>query len=285
ATPYQPGAGMVADHPVIRHFSQRYSTRTSSTTRRTNDFERPSLLLENQFSAEFTPALEDYRFPQRFETEKMGRQLARQALERLRGDYQLATGTSDQPVLRSGHFFYLVEHPRPAFNDLWLLLSVEHQGKQPQVLEESITSEVKAEEDFTQGYRNSFSAIPWDVFYRPPLLTRPSLVSQTARVTGPAGEEIYCDEYGRVKVEFHWDRAELGSDKSSCWLRVSSSWAGENFGAVTIPRIGMEVVVTYLEGNPDDPLITGCVANKVTSVPYPLPANKTQTVLRSHSSP
>ncbi|WP_143501277.1 type VI secretion system Vgr family protein, partial [Pseudomonas sp. Irchel 3H3] len=83
----------------------------------------------------------------------------------------------------------------------------------------------------------------------------------------------------------HWDRAELGSDKSSCWLRVSSSWAGDSFGAVTIPRIGMEVVVTYLEGNPDNPLITGCVPNKVMPVPYALPANKTKTVLRSHSSP
>jgi type VI secretion system secreted protein VgrG len=111
------------------------------------------------------------------------------------------------------------------------------------------------------------------------------LVSQTARVTGPVGEEIYCDEYGRVKVEFHWDRAELNSERSSCWVRVSSNWAGENFGSVTIPRIGMEVVVTFLEGNPDHPLITGCVMNKVNSAPYPLPQHKTKTVLRSYSSP
>lgn len=104
-------------------------------------------------------------------------------------------------------------------------------------------------------------------------------------MTGPPGEEIFCDEYGRVRVELPWDRAERNSEKSSCWLRVSSSWAGDGFGAVTIPRIGMEVVVTYLEGNPDLPLITGCVVNKLTSTPYPLPANKTKTVLRSHSSP
>ncbi|WP_339561125.1 type VI secretion system tip protein TssI/VgrG, partial [Pseudomonas sp. EA_65y_Pfl1_P113] len=201
-------------------------------------------------------------------------------------DYQLAEGKSDQPSLRSGHFFDLTEHPRPACNALWLLLSVTHSGKQPQALEEAISSDVTTEDGFTQGYRNSFRAIPWDVFYRPPLVTRESvLVSQTARVTGPAGEEIFCDEYGRVKVEFHWDRAELGSDKSSCWLRVASSWAGEGFGAVTVPRIGMEVLVTYLEGDPDQPLITGCVPNKVTPLPYPLPANNTKTVLRSHSSP
>ncbi|WP_339437857.1 type VI secretion system Vgr family protein [Pseudomonas sp. EA_15y_Pfl1_P104] len=285
-TPYQQGSGLAADHPVISQFSMRFSTRTSTTTRRAYDLKRPSLLLESQFTAEFTPALEDYRYPVLIENEKLGKQLARQALERHRADYQLAEGKSDQPNLRSGHFFDLTEHPRQQCNDLWLLLSVTHSGKQPQVLEEAITSDVNPDDGFTQGYRNSFSAIPWDVFYRPPLVTRKTvLVSQTARVTGPAGEEIFCDEYGRVKVEFHWDRAELGSDKSSCWLRVSSSWAGESFGAVTIPRIGMEVVVTYLEGNPDNPLITGCVPNKVMPVPYPLPANKTKTMLRSHSSP
>ena len=285
-TPYQQGSGLAADHPVVSQFSMRVSTRTNTAVRRGYDLKRPSQLLESQFTAEFSPALEDYRYPALIENEKIGKQIARQALERHRADYQLAEGKSDQPILRSGHFFDLTEHPRQQCNELWLLLSVTHEGKQPQSLEEAITSNAKPEDGFTQGYRNTFSAIPWDVFYRPPLVTRKSvLVSQTARVTGPAGEEIFCDEYGRVKVEFHWDRAELGSDKSSCWLRVSSSWAGDSFGAVTIPRIGMEVVVTYLEGNPDNPLITGCVPNKVMPVPYPLPANKTKTVLRSQSSP
>ncbi|MHC8389894.1 type VI secretion system tip protein TssI/VgrG [Pseudomonas sp. MDT2-39-1] len=285
-TPYLQDSGMVADHPVVSQFSMRFSTRTSTVTRRGYDLKRPSLLLESRFTAEFSPELEDYRYPVLMKSENLGKQLARQALERHRTDYQLTEGKSDQPTLRCGHYFDLTEHPRKTCNDLWLLLSVTHAGKQPQSLEEAITSDVKPEDGFTQGYRNSFSAIPWDVFYRPPMRSRKTvLVSQTARVTGPVGEEIYCDEYGRVRVELPWDRAELDSEKSSCWLRVSSSWAGESFGAVTIPRIGMEVVVTYLEGNPDQPLITGCVANKVTSVPYTLPEHKTKTVLRSHSSP
>ncbi|MDD2057373.1 type VI secretion system tip protein VgrG [Pseudomonas sp. GD03860] len=285
-TPYQQHSGMAAEHPVVSRFSQRFSTRTSTATRRDYDLKRPSLLLESQFTADFSPTLEDFRYPAPMGSLARGRVLARQALERHRIDYQLAEGHSDQPTLRSGHFFTLTEHPRKTFNDLWLLLSVTHEGKQPQALEEAITSDAKPEDAFTQGYRNRFTAIPWDVFNRPPLLIRQArLVSQTARVTGPVGEEIFCDEYGRVKVEFHWDRAELGSDKSSCWLRVSSSWAGNKFGTVTIPRIGMEVVVTYLEGDPDQPLITGCVPNKVMPVPYPLPAHKTRTVLRSHSSP
>jgi type VI secretion system secreted protein VgrG len=285
-TPYQQDSGMVAEHPVVSQFSMRFSTRTSTVTRRDYDLKRPSLLLESRFTAEFSPELEDYRYPVLIENEKRGKQLARQTLERHRTDYQLAEGRSDQPTLRGGHLFELTEHPRKTCNDLWLLLSVTHTGKQPQALEEAITSDVKPEDGFTQGYRNRFRAIPWDVFYRPPMRPRKTvLVSQTARVTGPVGEEIYCDEFGRVRVELPWDRAELNSEKSSCWLRVSSSWAGESFGSVTIPRIGMEVVVTYLEGDPDQPLITGCVANTVTSVPYSLPEHKTKTVLRSHSSP
>ncbi|QQZ39811.1 type VI secretion system tip protein VgrG [Pseudomonas sp. SK3(2021)] len=285
-TPYQQDTGTVVDHPVVNRFSQRFSTRTSTVTRRDYDLKRPSLLLESQFTAEFQPALEDYRYPAPITTLERGKVLARRALERHRVDYQLAEGKSDQPLLRSGHFFNLSGHPRKCCNDLWLLLSVTHCGRQPQSLEESVTSDTQPEDGFTQGYRNSFTAIPWDVFFRPPLLARrPLLGCQTARVTGPVGEEIFCDDFGRVKVEMHWDRLELGSDKSSCWLRVSSSWAGENFGAVTIPRVGMEVVVSFLEGNPDNPLITGVVANRSTPVPYPLPANKSRTVLRSRSTP
>ncbi|NIF18802.1 type VI secretion system tip protein VgrG [Pantoea sp. Cy-639] len=285
-THYRQGSGLVADQPVISAFSMRLSTRTNKASRRDYDWQRPSLVLENQYLAEFTPALEDYRYPQAMDSLARGKQLAKQALERHRVDYRLAHGHSDQPTLRSGHFFTLSGHPRQKLNDLWLLLEVHHQGRQPQVLEESVASGSDTADGFLQGYRNHFSAIPWDVFYRPPLVTRQvALVSQTARVTGPAGEEIFCDEYGRVKVEFHWDRAGPGNEQSSRWLRVSSSWAGENFGAVTIPRVGMEVVVTFLEGDPDQPLITGCVVNQRTPPPYLLPAHKTRTVLRSSSYP
>ncbi|MDI3398422.1 type VI secretion system tip protein TssI/VgrG [Pseudomonas sp. V88_4] len=286
ATPYRQDSGMVAEHPVVSRFSIRTSTRTSTVVRRDYDLKRPSLLVESRFTADFTPVLEDYRYPLLIVNERRGKQLARQALERHRSDYELGEGQSDQANLRSGHLFELAEHPRQHCNDLWLLLSVSHDGRQPQVLEESVTSDAKDTDGLTQGYRNTFSVIPAEVVFRPPLpAPRRPLVSQTARVTGPIGEEIYCDEFGRVKCEFPWDRAELDSERSSCWLRVSSSWAGEGFGSVTIPRIGMEVLVTFLEGDPDQPLITGCVANKVTSVPYTLPEHKSKTVLRSHSSP
>jgi type VI secretion system secreted protein VgrG len=286
AAPYQQDSGMVAEHPVVNRFSARLSTRTSTVTRRDYDLKRPSLLLESRFNAGFTPVLEDYRYPLLIENEKSGKQRARQALERHRSDYELGEGQSDQASLRCGHLFELTGHPRKSCNDLWLLISVHHRGRQPQVLEESVTSDTQAADGFTQGYRNTFSAIPAEVVFRPPLpAPRAPLVCQTARVTGPAHEETYCDEFGRIKCEFDWDRAELNSERSSCWIRVSSNWAGEGFGSVTIPRIGMEVVVTFLEGDPDKPLITGCVPNKVTSPAYSLPEHKSRTVLRSHSSP
>ncbi|MBV4460654.1 type VI secretion system tip protein VgrG [Pseudomonas sp. COR58] len=285
-TSYRQDSGMVAEHPVVSRFSIRTGTRTSTVVRRDYDLKRPSLLIESRFTADFTPVLEDYRYPLLIESERRGKQLARQALERHRSDHELGEGQSDQANLRSGHLFELAEHPRQHCNDLWLLLSVSHEGRQPQVLEESATSDAQDTDGFTQGYRNTFSVIPAEVVFRPPLpAPRRPLVSQTARVTGPVGEEIYCDEFGRVKCEFPWDRAELDSERSSCWIRVSSSWAGEGFGSVTVPRIGMEVLVTFLEGDPDQPLITGCVVNKVKSVPFALPDHKTRTVLRSHSSP
>ncbi|MDL5602277.1 type VI secretion system tip protein TssI/VgrG, partial [Bacillus subtilis] len=121
---------------------------------------------------------------------------------------------------------------------------------------------------------------------RPPLRhPKPRILgSQSAVVTGPQGQEIHCDEYGRVKVQFHWDRDGLADDKTSCWLRVSSAWAGAQYGGIAIPRIGMEVLVTFLEGDPDQPLISGCLYHKENTVPYALPANKTRTTFKTLSS-
>lgn len=107
---------------------------------------------------------------------------------------------------------------------------------------------------------------------------------QTALVVGPAGEEIYTDKYGRIKVQFHWDREGKEDENSSCWLRVATPWAGKGFGAISLPRIGHEVVVDFLEGNPDRPLVTGSVYNGANMPPYPLPANATVSTVKSRSS-
>jgi type VI secretion system secreted protein VgrG len=285
---YQQDSGMVASDRVIRRFDLRLETRTSRTTRRDYDFEKPRITLESEHRDDVIPNLEDYDYPGRFIHRERGRHLAKRALERHRSDYQLAKGESDQPLLVSGHFLPLTRHTKTRWNDLWLLTEVHHQGKQPQVLEESVTSDTASlKDDFHQGYRNRFQATPWDVPNRPPLRhPKPRILgSQSAVVTGPEGEEIHCDQYGRVKVQFHWDRQGQSDDKTSCWLRVSSAWAGAHYGGIAIPRIGMEVVVTFLEGDPDQPLISGCLYHKANTAPYELPTNKTRSTFKTMSSP
>jgi len=274
----------------------RVEPRPSRVTRRDYDFEKPHLLMEAAHKTEQPadddqqpiplPDLEDYDYPGLFTERARGKHLAKRSLERHRSDYRLAEGKSDVPNLISGHFLNLSEHPRTDWNDLWLITGIHHEGKQPQVLEESVTSDVKAEDGFTQGYRNQFTATPWDVPFRPQLVhPKPKVLgSQTAVVTGPEGEEIHCDQYGRIKVQFHWDREGQGNDQTSCWLRVSSSWAGNQYGGIAIPRIGMEVLITFLEGDPDQPLVTGCLYHKTHPVPYELPAHKTRSVFKTLST-
>ncbi|WAJ37727.1 type VI secretion system tip protein TssI/VgrG [Pseudomonas sp. GOM7] len=305
-TPYVQDSGMTADDPVLKRLALRLETRTRRTTRRDYDFEQPRLLLEATYQGDkageldHLPALEDYDYPGRYTDRTRGKHLAKRALERHRSDYQQLQGKSDQPRLVSGHLLEISEHPQREWNALWLLTEVRHEGKQPQVLEESVLDlpspihgrgaggeGVSGDTDFHQGYRNRFLATPWDVPFRPPLKhPKPKVLgSQTAVVTGPAGEEIHCDQYGRVKVQFFWDREGQADEKTSCWLRVSSSWAGDRYGAITIPRIGMEVLVTFLEGDPDQPLVTGCLYHAEHVVPYDLPANKTRSVFKTLSSP
>ncbi|MGX5724949.1 type VI secretion system tip protein TssI/VgrG, partial [Metapseudomonas otitidis] len=319
---YLANTGQVADEPVIKRFGLRMEARTLRVTRRDYFFEKPRLLMEAAHTPQDDlpqPDLEDYDYPGRFTERDRGRHLARQAQERHRRDYRLADGDSDEPRLVSGHLLNLSDHPKPEWNDLWLITALHHEGKQPQVLEEfaSIDGMVKSAKgalsnlasnaaskalgvslptasepatpdgDFKQGYRNRFQAIPWDVPARPDLKhPKPRILgSQTAVVTGPRGEEIHCDRHGRIKVQFHWDREGQADEHTSCWLRVASSWAGNAYGAIAIPRIGMEVLVTFLEGDPDQPLVTGCLYHGVHQPPYELPAHKTRTLLKTDSSP
>ncbi|EJK99290.1 MULTISPECIES: type VI secretion system tip protein VgrG [Pseudomonas] len=290
-TAYKHDSGMVYDEPVIQRFGLRLETRTSRVTCRDYDFKKATFLPENACQlniGKIQPDLEAYDYPGGFFQEQRGKLLSRRALERHRADYCLAEGRSNQPTLMTGHFLELREHPRSEWNDLWLLTEVRHEGKQPQVLEEIIPNETGPSEGlFNQGYRNRFVATPWAVIFRSRRFFQKPHISgcQTAVVTGPEGEEIHCDQYGRVKVRFFWDRADRVDSNSSCWLRVASSWAGNGYGGVTIPRVGMEVLVTFLEGDPDKPLISGCLTNSANTLPYPLPAHKTRTVFRSRSSP
>ncbi|SIR37341.1 type VI secretion system secreted protein VgrG [Pseudomonas flexibilis] len=305
--PYLPSAAAAA----VTRFGLRLASRPSALALRSYDFQQSHLKLEASFTqppadqdAEQSHAVlspESYAFEPRFRDGQAGKQLAQHTLEARRVDQRRAEGLANHIGLRAGHLFDLSQHPREDCNRLWLLTEVRHQGRQPQVLEEhaeAFAANLPAEagwEDagpFSQGYRNRFSAIPGDQALRLPALhPRPRLLgSQSAKVIGPKEnegsppEEIHCDEYGRVQVQFHWER-EAPEQTSRAWLRVASGWAGSQYGALLIPRVGMEVLVSFLNGDPEQPLITGCLYNLEQQPPYPLPEHKTRSVFKTRSTP
>lgn len=281
-TLFLPGSAMAGDAPAINRFNVRLQTRTTAVARRDYDFHKPGLQLDSRVDNGQLPLLEDYHFPGQFKDREHGRVLARRTLERHNTDYRQAEGRGDESALVSGYFLRLTEHPRQSWNDLWLITEIQHHGRQPQVLEEFADDESG---DF-QGYCNTFLAAPWDVSFRPPKIGKPSATGyQTAVVTGPTDSEIHCDEYGRVKVLFAWDRDGRRNEHSSCWLRVATGWAHAGYGLALTPRVGMEVIVGFVDGDVDKPLVMGCVPNAVNSPPLKLPADKTRSIFRSQSSP
>lgn len=282
-TLYLPGSGMAAGEAAIKRLAVRLQTRTNAVTLRDYDFRQPGLLLQTHQDSQQQPALEEYRYPGLFSGREHGTHLARRALERHCADSRLAEGRSDQCALASGHFMQIAGHPQVQWNDLWLLTHLTHRGRQPQVLEETVTDGA----DEFQGYSNTFFATPWDVFFRPSLhYEKPSARGyHPAVVTGPVDSEIHCDEFGRVKVQMTWDREGQRNEHSSCWLRVASGWAHDRYGGVMIPRVGMEVLVGFIDGDVDKPLVVGCLPNGANPPPLDLPADKTRSILRSQSSP
>jgi type VI secretion system secreted protein VgrG len=242
------------------------------------NFESPkSSLLANTTSAEKIGGNEKYEvydFPTDHKTLDEGAGRVRLRMEAEETSAIRIHGRSTCPGFTGGHRFTLKHHYRADYNAAYLLSSVEHAVSQGVGDEESST------------YSNSFTCIPRAISFRPPLITpRPVIQGvQTAVVTGPAGEELYLDKYGRIKVQFYWDREGQHDEKTSCWVRVSQPVAGKGWGAHCHPRIGQEVVVEFLEGDPDRPIVTGCVYNAEQMPPYELPANSTRTGIKSRSS-
>ncbi len=186
-------------------------------------------------------------------------------------------GWSDCRHLMSGYKFTLERH----FSDdgAYAITWIRHDCEQGETYRTS-------HDPGALHYRNEFTCIPMAHPFRPPRVTPKPIVpgSQTAVVVGPGGEEIFVDKYSRVKVQFHWDREGKNDSDSSCWIRVGTSWAGKQWGAIHIPRIGQEVIVDFLEGDPDRPLVTGSVYNADMMPPYKLPDNKTVSTLKSRST-
>ena len=217
-----------------------------------------------------------YDYPGNFRNRSAGETMARIRMEGDEAHCIRIRGTSDCRFFASGFRFTLKEHSRADLNDKdYLLVTVTHNATEGYG------------DDAGARYENSFECLPHSVPYRPPRLTpRPAVQGmQTAIVVGPPGEEIHTDEHGRVKVQFHWDREGKKNDNSSCWIRVSQLCAANGWGTLHIPRIGQEVVVDFLEGDPDRPIVTGQLYNGVNLPPYPLPAHKTRSTLKSNSSP
>ena len=222
---------------------------------------------------------EGYDYPGKYADRSGGDRYARIRLEEEEVKNLTMLGTGRCRAFQSGYRFTLQNHYRDDNNVDYTLVSIRHEAK-----DSSYRADGRQAEPFS--YKNSFEAVPNSIPYRPPARARKPVVqgSQTALVTGRSGEEIYVDKYGRVKVQFYWDREGTKNENSSCWVRVSQVWAGKNWGWMTIPRIGQEVIVDFLEGDPDRPIITGRVYNSDQMPPYALPANQTQSGIKSRSS-
>ncbi len=219
-----------------------------------------------------------YEYPGHYQQHDVGERRALVRLEEQEVSRHIVRGESSCRALRPGALTEIGGHYRRSLNAKYHITSVRHSIRQGGLLGRG--------EEAGFDYRNEFFAIPHDVPFRPPRVTPAPRVrgAQTATVVGAKGEEIWTDKYGRVKVQFHWDRVGKKDEASSCWVRVATPWAGKQWGAVHIPRIGQEVVVDFLEGDPDQPIIIGSVYNGEQMPPYKLPDMQTQSGVLSRSS-
>jgi type VI secretion system secreted protein VgrG len=270
-----PGGALVASEHVSA-FRSAEERRTGKVTVRDYDFKKPSLVLESVASGELDGDLERYDSPGGHTTQPVGDHRARTGHERLETGRRVGHGSSACGRFIPGSTFTLAEHPTSALNREYLLTRVEHRGSDPHM-----------EGAGGVPYENDFEVVAADVALRPARVTPKPVVHgiQTAIVVGPSGEEIHTDEHGRIKVQFHWDRLGKRDDKSSCWMRVAQAWAGPGYGAMFLPRVGHEVVVSFVDGDPDRPLVTGSVYHGANVPPYALPGNKTRSTVKTSSSP
>jgi type VI secretion system secreted protein VgrG len=263
------------DEDIIRGIRREDSVYVGKVTLNDYDYTQPALSLISSVSGKGVEEVYDY--PGKYADPGAGEEFARIRLEAQEAMRASVQGEGSCRAFVAGSVFTLFDHYNSSVNRAYRLV------------EAALTvmaGDYRSWDDGEFDCRCAFVAIPDNTPYRPPLRTPRPVVqgSQTALVVGPAGEEIYVDKYGRVKVQFYWDRQGKKNETSSCWMRVSSAWAGKKWGAIHIPRIGQEVIVDFLEGDPDLPIITGRVWNDDQMPPYDLPDNKTQSGIKSRSS-
>jgi type VI secretion system secreted protein VgrG len=278
--PHEGAAGMALDEHHVQRFDLRRSLRPTSVLRRGYDFRRPSQALvararlEEHGNGDLEQA-EVYEHHEEDEEPNVRQETVIAELEQQRARVEVGRGVSGCRRLVPGARFTLCDHDLGRLDGEYVVTRLKHEGRAPQAA--------------TAGepvYTNTFECVPAAVTARPPRPARSiQQVTETALVVGPAGQEIYTDEYGRVKVQFHWDREGLRDEDSSCWIRVAQAWSGAGWGSQFIPRVGMEVIVTFLGGDVDRPMILGCVPNAANCPPFPLPSARTQSGIRTRSTP
>jgi len=277
--PFHPPDALVPDEEFVSSCVLSRQIRSGKATLRDFNFQQPSLDLTAPEQADSFQKLEVYDYPGEYLDQDRGKKLAKIRLQEAVMFMDKAEGQSVCPRFIPAFTFKLTGHETETFDQEYLLVELVHTGSQPQTLEERAGGG-------ESSYSNQFLCIPSSVIIRPERNTPKPVVEgvQTAIVAGPDGEEIYTDEYGRIKVQFHWDREGERNENSSCWIRVATSLAGGNYGCIFTPRIGQEVIIDFLEGDPDRPIVTGSVYNALTMPPYTLPDEKTKSTIKTNSS-
>ena len=247
--------GLVAEKESISAFTYFQRQTPDAYTHRNFNFKNPPLDLTAKGNGPSQGKFEIYEYPALHVNQERGNTLASVRIEQLTSLQKLGNGKSSSCRLTPGFTFTLTGHDSKSLNNNYLLVRVAHSGSQPQSLEEKAGGGA--------DYGNSFTVIPATTPFRPPLTMYKPVVKgiQTATVVGPKGAEIHTDDYGRVRVQFHWDREGKRDEKSSCWIRCGQAWGGLSRGGQFIPRIGDEVLVDFVDGDPDRPIITGSVYN------------------------
>ena len=279
--PYNLNKKAQLQETVVTAFNRSERVRPSEVKLKDYTFKNPSWTAE--FNKEAGDAnnqrsgYEHYDYPGRFKDENQGKAFTQYRLESLRTDAHQGWGTSNSAQLSVGGLLQLTNHPNASLNTLWQISRIVYRGNQPQALEQEGG-------DKATTLENEFEFIPRHQSWRPMQLTKPRVEGpQIAIVVGPKDEEIYCDKFGRIKLQFLWDREGQYNDHSSCWIRVTQPWAGKNWGMIAIPRVGQEIVVDFLEGDPDQPIVTGRTYHATNMPPDALPAAKTQMNLMSQT--
>jgi type VI secretion system secreted protein VgrG len=278
---YQRAAGGTEEEDVVRSFQKRMEVVPTTITLNDYNFEIPKTDLKVSVPSQKTLTDRDceiYEYPGCYDAKTKGDRLANIRMQGEEARVAVFAGISTCRAFASGQRFELKDYYRADMTDRqYLLTGIVHEASQSTGL---------AGEGEGFAYRNELTCIPHEVPFRPPRDTpRPIMRgTQTAVVVGPSSEEIYTDKHSRVKVQFHWDRDGRKDENSSCWIRVGQLWAGSGWGAVYIPRIGQEVIVDFLDGDPDRPIVIGAVYHGNNKVPYPLPDEKTKTTIKSETT-